>query len=92
MSTQHILTDEDRALFDTPQKRLTATVDAFVVMITEFGLTQIDVDHCREETRQISQMMISQHARVPGVGKIIDDVRAKCDILDAVFEYMRRGE
>lgn len=84
-----ILTDADRATFDTPQKRLTATAQAVLLMPKEFNLSQIDVDYCREEIRKISAMM--GRNRVKGAGEKIDDIRAMCDMLDAIFAYMRRG-
>lgn len=87
-----ILSDEDRAQFDTPPRRMKATQRAVVLMIKEFGLTQSDVDFCREDVRRIAELMSSNHARVSGAGETIDDVRAMCAMFDAIFEYMRRGE
>lgn len=85
-----ILTDADRAEFDTPQKRIGATAQAIKLMIREFNLTPEDVAHCREETRSVAILMRNHHVRQVGAGALIDDVLAKCDMLDAVFEFVRR--
>ena len=83
------LTPED---IDTPQKRLVVAMQVIEAWVKEVGITQADVDYCREETRRIAQMMIVTHRSHPGAGATIDKVRARCDVMDAVLKYMRRAQ